>query len=247
MRALAIVGAAVALLAVEARAEPSAHTQALQAKAAQAPEFADRADFEAAERGFLGARADPVIRNAAGGVAWDLSAYDFLNGPAPASVHPALWRHSQLLARHGLFEVMDGIYQVRGFDLANVTFVRGKAGWIVIDPLGSAETARAAYELVTEKLGARPIKAVIYTHSHSDHFGGAGGLVSAEDAAAGKVKVIAPEGFMEAVASENILAGPAMQRRAVYQFGVFLPRGPEGQVGAGIGRASCRERVLTDV
>lgn len=235
MRALAIVGAAVALLAVEARAEPSAHTQALQAKAAQAPEFADRADFEAAERGFLGARADPVIRNAAGGVAWDLSAYDFLKGPAPASVHPALWRHSQLLARHGLFEVMDGIYQVRGFDLANVTFVRGKAGWIVIDPLGSAETARAAYELVTEKLGARPIKAVIYTHSHSDHFGGAGGLVSAEDAAAGKVKVIAPEGFMEAVASENILAGPAMQRRAVYQFGVFLPRGPEGQVGAGIG------------
>lgn len=224
-----------ALAAAPAWAEPSPHTLALQAKAAAAPEFADRTDFESAQRGFLGSRADPIIRNAAGGVAWDLSAYDFLQGEPPATVHPALWRQSQLLARHGLFEVVDGVYQVRGFDLANVTFVRGRRGWIVIDPLGSAETARAAYDLVTEKLGSRPVTAVIYTHSHSDHFAGAGGVVSAEDAASGRVKVIAPEGFMEAVASENILAGPAMARRAVYQFGVFLPRGPEGQVGAGIG------------
>jgi alkyl sulfatase BDS1-like metallo-beta-lactamase superfamily hydrolase len=235
MKANVIVGVVAALLASEAGAEPSAHTAAVQAKAAAAPEFADRTDFEFAQRGFLGTRTDPLIRNASGGVAWDLSAYEFLKGEAPASVHPGLWRQSQLLARHGLFEVMDGVYQVRGFDLANVTFIRGRTGWIVIDPLGSAETARAAYELVMEKLGRRPVVAVVYTHSHNDHFGGAGGLVSAEDAAAGRVKVIAPDGFMAAVASESIMAGPAMSRRAVYQFGVFLPRGPEGQVGAGIG------------
>lgn len=230
-----VCGMLAALVANAALAEPSPHTAALQAKAAAAPEFAERTDFDFAQRGFLGTRADPVIRNAAGGVAWDLSAYDFLDGPAPASVHPALWRQSQLLARHGLFEVVEGVYQVRGFDLANVTFIRGRSGWIVIDPLGSAETARAAYELVTEKLGARPVTAIVYTHSHSDHFNGAGGLITAEQAKSGQVRVIAPEGFMEAVASENILAGPAMSRRAVYQFGVFLPRGPEGQVGAGIG------------
>ncbi|MFC3079146.1 alkyl/aryl-sulfatase [Phenylobacterium terrae] len=235
MRLRFILATALAGLALPAAAEPTAHTTALQAQAAAAPEFADRTDYDFAARGFLGTRTDPVIRSAAGGVAWDLRAYDFLKGEAPASVHPALWRQSQLLAKHGLFEVVDGVYQVRGFDLANVTFIRGRRGWIVIDPLGSAETAKAAYELVTETLGARPVTAVVYTHSHSDHFNGAGGLVSPEDAAAGRVKVIAPEGFMEAVASENILAGPAMARRAVYQFGVFLPRGPEGQVGAGIG------------
>lgn len=235
MRLAILLATALAAFPLAAGAQPTPHTAALQAKAASAPEFADRTDQDFASRGFLGTRADPVIRSAAGGVAWDLRAYDFLKGEAPPTVHPALWRQSQLLARHGLFEVVDGVYQVRGFDLANVTFVRGRRGWIVIDPLGSAETAKAAYELVSEKLGARPISAVVYTHSHSDHFGGAGGLVTAEQAAAGRVKVIAPEGFMEAVASENILAGPAMARRAVYQFGVFLPRGPQGQVGAGIG------------
>lgn len=235
MRLLLIGALIVCSAARAALAEPSAHTSAVQAKAAAAPEFADRTDFDFAARGFLGTRTDPVIRTAAGAVAWDLRAYDFLKGEAPATVHPALWRQSQLLAKHGLFQVVDGVYQVRGFDLANVTFVRGRRGWIVIDPLGSAETAKAAYDLVSEKLGARPITAIVYTHSHSDHFNGAGGLVTSEDAAAGRVKVIAPEGFMEAVASENILAGPAMARRAVYQFGVFLPRGPQGQVGAGIG------------
>jgi alkyl sulfatase BDS1-like metallo-beta-lactamase superfamily hydrolase len=232
--AAVLVGALLAPgLAQAADATPA--TLARQAQAAAAPEFADKADLDHAARGFLGTRADPVIRSAAGAAVWNLAAYDFLEGAAPGTAHPGLWRQSQLLARHGLFEVRDGIYQVRGFDLANATFVRGRTGWIVIDALSSAETARAAYELVTEKLGRRPIAAVVYTHSHSDHFAGAGGLVSAADAASRKVQVIAPEGFMEAVASENITAGPAMSRRATYQFGVFLPRGPAGQVSAGIG------------
>ena len=145
----------------------------LAAPAAAAPDFADRQDFAFADRGFLGTRADPKITAADGRVVWDLSAYDFLKGPAPASVNPSLWRQSQLLARHGLFEVTKGVWQVRGFDLANATFVAGKTGWIVIDPLTSAEAAKAALELANAKLGARPVVALIYTHSHVDHFGGA--------------------------------------------------------------------------
>ena len=237
MRAQLVVLAGICMASLNggAAAEPTASTLAHQANAASAPEFADRRDLELASRGYLGTRTDPVIRGANGQPVWNLAAYDFLNAPPPATANPALWRQSQLLARHGVFEVKRGIYQVRGFDLANATFVRGKTGWLVIDTLGSAETAKAAYDLVSEKLGRRPITAVIYTHSHTDHFAGAGGLVSAADAASGKVKVIAPEGFMEAVASENITAGPAMSRRAIYQFGVFLPRGPAGQVSAGIG------------
>lgn len=235
-RALAAGAAASLMLSAAAQADPpTAQTLAAQAKAAAAPEFADRQDFDFASRGFLGTRSDPVIRGPNGAAVWSLAAYDFLKAPAPPTVEPGLWRQSQLLAMHGLFQVSDGIWQVRGFDLANTTFIRGKTGWIVIDTLGSAETARAAYDLVTEKLGKRPIAAVIYTHSHTDHFGGAGGLITAEEARTGKVKVIAPQGFLAAATQENILAGPAMARRAIYQFGVFLRPGPGGQVNAGIG------------
>ncbi|MFC3068621.1 alkyl/aryl-sulfatase [Phenylobacterium soli] len=233
----AAIGVALAgAVPTTTRAEPpTAQTLAAQQKAAAAPEFADRQDFEFASRGFLGTRADPVIRGAGGTPVWSLATYDFLKAPAPPTVEPGLWRQAQLLAMNGLFQVSEGIWQVRGFDLANATFIRGKTGWIVIDTLGSAETAKAAYELVSEKLGKRPIAAVIYTHSHTDHFGGAGGLITPEEARSGRVKVIAPHGFMEAASSENILAGPAMARRAIYQFGVFLKPGPEGQVNAGIG------------
>ena len=136
--------------------------------------------------------------------------------------------------------VPDRIYQVRGFDLANMTLIKGDTGWIVIDTLSSAETAKAAYDLVTAKLGRRPVVAVIYTHSHSDHINGTGGLIAAADAASGKIKVIAPQGFMEAVNSENVIAGPAMTRRAGFQFGNALPRNAEGQVSAGIGVALSR-------
>ncbi|MCC7268142.1 MAG: MBL fold metallo-hydrolase [Caulobacteraceae bacterium] len=233
-----ILGLATAMLAASAAGAadpPSDFTRKAQAAARAAGAFEDTRDIDFASRGFLGTRAEAQIKTANGQVAWDLSAYDFLKGEAPASVEPGLWRQSQLLARHGLFEVKPGIWQVRGFDLANATFVRGKTGWIVIDTLGSAETARAAYDLVTEKLGKRPIVAIVYTHSHTDHFGGAGGLIDAADARAGKVKVIAPDGFLEHAVAENILAGPAMARRAMYQFGVLLPRGPGGQTSAGIG------------
>lgn len=210
---------------------------ALSATAMAAPDFADRQDFAFADRGFLGTRADPKILAADGRVVWDLSAYDFLKGPAPASVHPSLWRQSQLLARHGLFEVTKGVWQVRGFDLANATFIAGETGWIVIDPLTSAETAKAALELANARLGARPVVAMIYTHSHVDHFGGARGMVEQVDLDAGKVQVIAPVGFLEHAVSENVIAGAAMSRRAGFQFGTFLPKGPLGQVNAGIGMA----------
>jgi len=216
---------------------PSAATVKAQALVRKSLPFEDRQDFDFAGRGFLGSLADPVIRRADGAVAWDLSAYDFLKGEAPATVNPSLWRQAQLLTRHGLFQVSDTIWQVRGFDVSNITFVRSDTGWIVIDPLTTAEVAKAAYGLVTEKLGARPIVAVIYTHSHTDHFGGVKGIVSQAEVDAGKVKIIAPEGFLEQAVSENVIAGNAMSRRAGYQFGYNLTPGPEGQMSSGIGAA----------
>jgi alkyl sulfatase BDS1-like metallo-beta-lactamase superfamily hydrolase len=215
--------------------KPSAQTLAAQALVKAERPFSDTRDFDFAGRGFLGTRTDPLIRNAAGDTVWDLSAFDFLKGPAPATVNPSLWRQGQLMAMNGLFQVSDRIWQVRGFDLANITFVKGETGWIIIDTLGSSETARAALDLANEKLGERPVVAILYTHSHTDHFGGAGGLVSAADAASGKVQVIAPKGFLAAAVGENVIAGPAMQRRAAYQFGVPLPKGVLGQMNSGIG------------
>jgi alkyl sulfatase BDS1-like metallo-beta-lactamase superfamily hydrolase len=201
-----------------------------------APDIADRQDFAFAERGYVGTRADPKILDAQGRLVWDLSAYDFLKAEAPASVNPSLWRQAQLLSKHGLFKVTDRVWQVRGFDLANATFVAGKTGWIVIDPLTSAEAAKAALDLANERLGARPVVALVYTHSHVDHFGGARGMVDQADVDGGRVQVIAPQGFLEHAVSENVIAGAAMARRAVYQFGTSLPKSPTGQVSAGIGQ-----------
>ncbi len=196
----------------------------------------DPGDFECADRGFLATRADPCIASAGGDVLWDLERFSFLEGPAPDTVNPSLWRQAKLNARHGLFEVADGIYQVRGFDLANVTFIRGETGWIVIDPLTCAETARAALDLVDEKLGKRPVHTVIYTHSHIDHFGGVRGVVSDDDVAAGRTGVVAPLGFLEAAVSENVIAGVAMGRRATYMYGSLLPADPTGYVDSGLGK-----------
>ena len=220
----------------QAAEAPSSATVTRQNEVQHALPFADRQDFDFASRGFVATRADPKIPGPVG-VAWDLSAYDFLKGPAPASVNPSLWRQAQLLSRHGLFQVTDRIWQVRGFDIANITFIKGDTGWIVIDTLTTKETAKAALDLVTANLGARPIKAIIYTHSHSDHFGGARGLVEQAELDSGAIKVIAPAGFLNEAVSENVLAGNAMSRRATYQFGFFLPPGPEGQVSSGIGQA----------
>ncbi|NDE59396.1 MAG: MBL fold metallo-hydrolase, partial [Acidimicrobiia bacterium] len=191
-------------------------------------------DFDRARRGFIAAIESGVINDSAGRRASDISRYGFLSDDAPDTVHPNLWRHAQLNAHHGLFEVTDGVWQVRGYDISNITFIRGNTGWIVVDPLTVEATARAGYNLITEHLGHRPVVAVIYTHSHADHFGGVLGVTTQADVDAGRCQVIAPEGFLHEVVGENIIAGPAMGRRALYQFGPLLPPGPRGHVDCGL-------------
>lgn len=199
--------------------------------------FENTSDFDNARRGLIGSLEDTVIRGADGREVWNLEKFAFEQGPSPDSVNPSLWRQAQLNGIHGLFEVVPGIYQVRGYDLANMTLIAGETGWIVIDPLTTSETATAAMGLVAKHLGERPVNALIYTHSHIDHFGGAGSIVSAEDAQRG-VPVIAPEGFLVEAVSENVLAGTTMSRRASYMFGFLLERGPRGHVDSGLGKAS---------
>lgn len=198
--------------------------------------FDDTADFEVADRGFIGALEPCVVKAADGRTVWDNDVYAFLNGDAPATVHPSLWRQSQLCAKQGLYEVVEGIYQVRGLDLSNISFIEGDTGIIVIDPLVSTETAAAALALYRRHRGDRQVVAVIYTHSHVDHFGGVLGVTSQADVDAGKVAVLAPEGFTEHAVQENVYAGTAMARRAGYMYGAALDRGPQGQVGCGLGQ-----------
>ncbi|GAA3514028.1 alkyl/aryl-sulfatase [Actinocatenispora rupis] len=200
--------------------------------------YDDRTDFADADRGFVGTVEDPAITDDSGRVVWNCDAYAFLAGDRPDTVHPSLWRQSGLVARHGLYEVTDGIYQVRGFDLSNVTFVEGDTGVIVIDPLISVETARAAIALYRAHRGERPVTGVIYTHSHVDHFGGVRGVVTPEDVAARRTPVIAPEGFLEHAIAENVYAGTAMGRRAGYMYGAALDRDARGGVGAGLGQTT---------
>jgi alkyl sulfatase BDS1-like metallo-beta-lactamase superfamily hydrolase len=210
------------------------HTRAANAAVLEKLPFDDTSDFERARRGRLSPVGEPLtIAADAGGVAWDLSQFSFLAGPAPDTVNPSLWRQAQLNAEHGLFEVVDGIYQVRGYDISNVTFVRGATGWIVIDPLISAEVARAALALVDATLGERPVTAIIYSHSHADHFGGVAGVLP--DGADG-IPILAPEGFTEHSVSENVLAGNAMTRRATYMYGGLLPAAPDAKVDSGLGK-----------
>ena len=197
--------------------------------------FDDRSDFDNARRGLLEAVDQPVV-NADGKTVWDLQRYAFLKGEAPATVNPSLWRIAQLNTLAGLFKVSEGIYQVRGLDLANMTLIEGEHGLIVMDPLLSVETARAGLAMYFRHRPQRPVVAVIYTHPHVDHFGGVRGVIDEADVKAGKVQVIAPQGFFEHAVSENVLAGPAMKRRAQYMYGAPLPRGPRGQVDAGLGK-----------
>jgi alkyl sulfatase BDS1-like metallo-beta-lactamase superfamily hydrolase len=216
----------------------AASVRAANAALSAALPFDDTQDFEDARRGLIGRLEPCVIRDADGRVVWDNDSYAFLDGPAPETVNPSLWRQSQLNAIQGLFEVVPGIYQVRGFDLSNITFVEGKTGVLVIDPLISAETAAAALALYREHRGDRAVVAVVYTHSHADHFGGVKGVTTQEDVDAGRCAVIAPEGFMEHAVAENVYAGTAMTRRAGYMYGAALERGPRGQVGAGLGQTT---------
>jgi len=211
-------------------------TAAANTAAAAQFDFADTADFERVQRGLLAQLDPPVVNNAAGNPVWDAGRFAFIEGDTPPSVHPSLWRQAQLNNFHGLFEVVPGIYQVRGYDISNVSFVRSESGWIVIDPLTIAETAKAARGLVDAHFGPLPVVAVIYTHSHADHFGGMRGLVTEDEIASGTVRIIAPDGFLEAAVSENVTAGPAMLRRATFMYGVLLPTGPFGHVDAGLGK-----------
>ena len=222
----------------EAPKEASSTVVAQQAAMLDALPFSDTADFDDASRGFLGTLDNARIANAQGRVVWSLEGYGFLSDEqAPATVNPSLWRQSRLNMHHGLFEVVPGVYQVRGLDIANMTLLESERGVIVVDTLTSIEGARAAMELYFEHRGRRPVSAVIFTHTHTDHWGGAAGVLDKETLASGAVPIIAPNLFMEHAVSENIIAGPAMLRRAQYQFGPFLAKGPRGQVDCGLGKS----------
>ena len=192
----------------------------------------DTTDFDDAARGFIGAMVPCVITSDDGRVVWDNDAYGFLDEDCPDTAHPSLWRQSQLCAKQGLFEVTDGIYQVRGLDLSNMTLVEGDEGVIVIDPLISRECAAAALALYRTHRGDRPVTAVIYTHAHADHFGGVHGVWREG------VPVVAGHGFMQSAVPENVYAGAAMSRRAQYMYGSQLAKGPAGQIGAGLGQTT---------
>lgn len=212
-------------------------TRTANAAVAERLPLEDTGDFVDATRGLLAQLDRDTITDAEGNVVWQVSRRDFIEGDSPDTVNPSLWRQERLNSEHGLFEVVDGIYQVRGYDLAVMSVIRGETGWIIVDPLLSQETAAAALGLVNETLGDRPVTGVIYTHSHGDHFGGVRGVIDEEDAKARNVPILAPVGFTEAAVAENLLAGNYMSRRAVLMFGNTLPSGPAGQVGVGLGPA----------
>ena len=236
------VGVALLLAGSAALAEPNEATPATRAAQQQVSAtlpLGDRADFEDAQRGLIAPLPNGVIAGSSGAApVWDLKPYEFLKAPEPAAtVNPSLWRQAQLNLNNGLFKVAERVYQLRGFDIANITIVEGDSGLIVTDATLTTQSAKAALDLYYQHRPKKPVLALIYTHSHADHFGGAGGLISEADAASGKVKVIAPEGFMEHAVAENVIAGNAMSRRAQFQFGTSLPVSERGQVDAGLGKA----------
>ncbi|WP_329412399.1 MBL fold metallo-hydrolase [Nocardia vinacea] len=217
--------------------EPSEFIVAEQQRAAAALPT-DTTDLADADRGFIAALEPGEVRTSDGKVVWDNESYAFLQGTCPASVNPSLWRQSGIVVKQGLYEVAAGIYQIRGLDLSNMTLIEGTTGVLVIDPLISAETAAAGLALYRAHRGDRPVTGLIYTHSHADHFGGAMGVTTVADVAAGRCPVLAPAGFLEHAVAENIYVGTAMGRRSAYMYGAALPRGPKGQVGAGLGQTT---------
>lgn len=252
MRAYRIQGIAVALLlslTSGAQARPddmatkpaSAATIAAQARVRAALPRDDGQDEEFARRGFIATPRQTLIRRQDGQVVWDIAQLDWVKGDAPPSVNPSLWRHTRLLKEHGLFKITEGVWQVRGLDAANMLIVRGDSGWIVIDPLMTTETASAAMALVNEQLGQRPVSAVIYGHSHPDHFGGVRAIL----APGSQPPIYAPDKLVEEAVSENVIAGNAMSRRAAYQFGISLAPGAQGYVGSGIVAASAKGGTVT--
>ena len=216
--------------------DASPHTQKLHAQVV-VPNNQD--DFDNAQRGFIAQWPGGRVEDAKGRMVYDISRYEFIaqGSPSPSTVNPSLWRQAQLNVIHGLFEVAPNVWQVRGYDLSNITFIAGDTGWVVIDPLTNENTARISLELANQHLGARPVTAVIYTHSHVDHFGGVLGVTTQAEVDAGKCRVIAPEGFLHETVSENVIAGPAMARRSGYQFGSQLPAAATGHVDSGLGKS----------
>ncbi len=221
----------------DARKDATSATRAAQAAVAASLPADDGQDFALARRGFLGSIPDADVPGA-----WSQRPFAFLEGERPDTINPSLWRQARLNALHGLFEVTPGVYQVRGFDISNITFIQGREGWIVIDPLTSAQPAAAALELVRRLKGDRPVTAVIYTHSHVDHYGGIMGVLSPDDIARG-VPIVAPEGFLQAAVAENVLAGNVMSRRATYMYGGLLPKDPRGHVDSGLGKGTSTGKV----
>ena len=220
----------------------SSTVQQANAAVAQAADLSDPATFADAKRGFIAAPSGQV-KDAEGRVVWDFATFNFVKGPAPATVNPSLWRQALLNNHVGLFKVRDGIWQLRGFDLANITLIQGKTGWIVVDTGTAQETSAYALAFARQHLGNQPVSAVVFTHSHIDHFGGALGVISADEAKQRKVPVVAPVGFMEEATSENVLMGTAMGRRALYMYGNRLPRNAEGLIDNGLGKAVAYGRV----
>jgi alkyl sulfatase BDS1-like metallo-beta-lactamase superfamily hydrolase len=248
VKAMAAIAAALGYLAVtplwaqSKDAEPA--TRAINDSFLKTLPFSDRTDFDDAKRGFIATLPDGVVTGPGDKPAFDTGRYAFLGkDEVPATVNPSLWRQAQLNAINGLFKVTDRVYQVRGLDIANLTIIEGDTGLILIDPLLSNETAKAALDLYLKNRPAKPVLAVIYSHSHADHFGGGKGVMSEADAASGKVKVIAPDGFMEHAVAENVIAGNAMSRRAQFQFGSTLPVGEKAQVDTGLGKALARGTI----
>lgn len=230
------------MIPVDPRADAQGHTPptraTIAANAATAEEMplSDQRDFEEATKGLIASKEALQTRGPAGNLIWDQPAYRFIDGDAPPSVNPSLWRQEKLNNIHGLFKVTEGIYQLRGFDLANMSIIEGASGWILVDPLTTKETAADALAFARRHLGSKPVSAVIFTHSHVDHFGGILGVLNPGEAAERNVRIIAPAGFMEEATSENILAGPTMLRRSIFMYGKRLARSERGHVGSGLGK-----------
>ncbi len=200
--------------------------------------FSDETDFEEARKGYIASMPDMRVLDSNGASIWNMTAYKFITGETPPSVNPSLWRQAKLNNIHGLFKVIDGIYQLRGFCLANMTIIEGKKGWIIVDTLTTKETAANAIAFARKHLSPKPITAIIYTHSHIDHFGGVLGIITREEAKKNGVRIVAPKGFMEEATSENILAGIVMGRRAEFQFGRGVPVSARGHIDTGLGKTT---------
>ena len=234
---IAVIATFTVVHAQDARKDPTDATRAANAKLLEQLPFSDTSDFESAKKGLIAPLPSEMIKGQSGNLIWDPTKYGFIKEgeKAPDSVNPSLWRQSQLINISGLFQVADGIYQIRNLDLSNMTIIEGAEGLVIVDPLVSEETSRVGLELYLKHRPKKPVKGVIYTHSHVDHYGGVRGVIDEADVKAGRVKVYAPEGFLEAAVAENVFAGNTMSRRASYMYGNLLPPDPKGQVGAGLG------------